>query len=144
MVGAMVAEREGDLRTYRVARLCEVHLLPQSFTRRADFNLQAYWRDHLQSFMESFSAYACTLRIHPERLAFVKWLMPGQWQQIGEADSAGWVVVRLMLDSPLLAKMLVFGLGADAEVIDPPALAIETLHEAVQLVQHLSPVGERS
>lgn len=135
----LVAQREGDLRTYRVARFHRVRLLPERFMRRPDFDLQTYWQEHLQEFIESFSEYRCTLRIHPERVAFVKWLAPGRWEAVGAPDNAGWITLRLMLDSALMAKMLVFGLGSFAEVLDPPELPEAVLADARSLMQQHTP-----
>ena len=134
----LVAQRDSEFRTYRVARFHEVHLLDHHFIRRADFDLQRYWHDHLQEFIDSFSEYHCTLRVHPERVAFVKWLTPGRWKALEETNEAGWVTLRLTMDSPLLAKMLVFGLGTFAEVIAPVDLKEAVLSDAHQLIQHLT------
>lgn len=134
----LVAQREGELRTYRVARIHQVRLLDDLFTRRSDFDLPTYWQDHLKEFIKSFSDYHCTLRLHPERVAFVKWLTPGRWEAIGEADSTGWVTLRVMMDAPVMAKMLVFGLGRLGEIIDPPELAEAVLTDARDLIDYLS------
>jgi predicted DNA-binding transcriptional regulator YafY len=134
----LIARRDGELRTYRVSRFHEVQLLDQHFTRSADFDLRHYWQEHLQEFIDSFSEYRCTLRIHPDRVGFVKWLVPGRWEVVGEADEQGWLTLNLMIDSPLLAKMLVFGLGAFGEVIAPEDLAEAIVSDARALVQHLN------
>jgi predicted DNA-binding transcriptional regulator YafY len=134
----LVARRDGEFRTYRVARFHAVQRLDQHFERRADFDLRRYWQAHLQEFIDSFSEYHCTLRIHPDRVPFVKWLMPGRWEVVEEAGDGGWVTLRLMMDSPLLARMLVFGLGAFAEVIAPVELTEEVLADARQLIQQLT------
>jgi predicted DNA-binding transcriptional regulator YafY len=133
----LVAQREGDFRTYRVARIYAVRVLDEHFIRLPDFDLQQYWHEHLQGFINSFSEYRCTLRIHPDRVAFVKWLMPGRWQVIEEADAAGWETLQLMMDSPQLAKMLVFGLGTQAHIIAPTELAQSVLADAQALIDHL-------
>lgn len=134
----LIAQRDGELRTYRVARFHRVALLDQSFVRRADFDLPAYWQDHQQEFATSFAMYRCVLRIHPERAEFVKWLMPGRWEEIDEANEAGWVTLRMMMDSELMGKMLVFGLGSLCEVVDPPDLADAVLADARALVERSS------
>lgn len=134
----LVAQREGELRTYRVTRFHEVRVLEQGFKRRADYDLQTYWQAHLQDFIDSFSEYTCVLRVHPDRETFVRYLMPGRWKVLEDADSQGWVTFQLAIDSPMLAKMLVFGLGASCEVIAPLELAAMVLEEAQTLVQHLS------
>ncbi len=133
----LVAEREGALRTYRVARFHQVRLLKQTFTRRPDFDLSSYWQAHLQDFVDSFSAFQCILRIHPERMAFVSWLLPGRWEQLEPANAEGWLTLRLSLDSPLMAKMLIFGLGSSVEVLASADLAKAVLVDAQRLIHHL-------
>lgn len=133
----LVALRDGEFRTYRVARFHEVRVRDQHFTRRPDYDLPRYWQDHMHEFADSFCEYHCTLRVHPDRAAFVKWLLPGRWQGIDDANAEGWVTLRLMMDSPLLAKMLVFGLGTDAHVIAPPELRADVVNDALKLVRHL-------
>lgn len=133
----LVARRDGTFRTYRVARFHEVQVRDAHFTRVPGFDLPQYWQDHLQEFVDSFSEYRCTLRIHPERVAFVKWLLPGRWQVIDAADARGWETIEVVMDSPQLAKMLVFGLGTQAEVLAPSALAQAVLADAQALIDHL-------
>lgn len=134
----LVGQRDGELRTYRVARFHQVRLLDERFVRRADYDLQTYWQRHLQEFVENFSEYSCTVRIHPERFNFIKWLLPGRWRVVDEADQEGWITLRIVVDSPQMAKMMIFGLGPFAEVLDPPHLAAELLSDARMMVEHLS------
>jgi predicted DNA-binding transcriptional regulator YafY len=134
----LVAQREDEMRTYRIARFHRVTLLDQSFMRRRDYDLSAYWQANTAAFIQSFSEYRFTLRVHPERAAFVKWLMPGRWQIDDDAEDNDWIRIRIVMDSPVMAKMLVFGLGDMCEVIEPTDLAAETLRDAQALVAHLS------
>lgn len=138
----LVARRDDEWRTYRVARFHRVTLLDQPFTRDPAFDLPRYWHEHLQTFVEEFTEYECTLKVHADRAPFVKWLLSGRWQIIDEADAAGWLTFRLALESPLLAKMLVFGLGAAVQVIAPPELASAVLTEARALVERLTGEGD--
>lgn len=133
----LVARRDGEFRIYRVARLHAVHLSEQHFSRVPDFDLPQYWETHLQEFVDSFTQYHCTLCIHPDRIAFVKGLAPGRWQELATDDGTGWITLQLAMDSPLLAKMLVFGLGTLVDVIAPTALAEEVFSDACTTVQHL-------
>lgn len=134
----LLAEHNGELRTYRVTRFRSVRLLDQSFSRRPDFDLPAYWQAQMRSFSNAFSEYRCTLRVHPERVPFVKWLMPGRWKIIDEADDKGWVTISLMMDADLLAKMLVFGLAGFVEVVEPPELRESVLAQAHEVIKHLT------
>jgi predicted DNA-binding transcriptional regulator YafY len=115
----LLAERDGELRTYRVNRFHSVRLLEGTFTRRPDFDLPSYWRVQSQSMENLPTEYHCVLRIHPERMSFIKWLMPGRWELVSEADDQGWLTVSLSMDSDMLAKMLVFGLAGFVEVVEP-------------------------
>jgi predicted DNA-binding transcriptional regulator YafY len=135
----LLAERDEELRTYRVTRFRSVRLLDQSFSRRPDFDLPTYWRAQMQAFDNTFSGYRCTLRVHPERVSFVQWLMPGRWELVADADDQGWVTVSLMMDTDLLAKMLVFGLAGFVEVLAPTELEGEVLAQARNVLRHLTP-----
>ncbi|HEX6035373.1 MAG TPA: WYL domain-containing protein [Anaerolineales bacterium] len=133
----LLAEREEELRTYRVTRFHSVRVLDWSFSRRPDFDLPTYWQEHIKNFEDAFGEYRCTLRIHPQRETFVKWLMPGRWQLVNGPDEEGWITLTFMLDSDMLAKMLVFGLSRFVEVIDPPDLRDSVLAQAHEIVQYL-------
>ena len=118
----LIAKRDGEFRTYRVTRFHKFTLLDEKFVRDADFDLPTFWQNHLQNFVERMTDYNITLRVDPARLNFVQWLTPGQHQIIEAAHPQQWPTVRVQLESVELAKMLVFSLGAQAEVIEPRAL----------------------
>jgi predicted DNA-binding transcriptional regulator YafY len=118
----LLAEHNQNMRTYRVSRFHSLRVLNQTFSRRSDFDLPTYWQTRLQGFVDDFSDYHCTLRIHPQRIAFVKELVPGRWETVGVPDTDGWVTMRFKLDSDHLAKMLVFDLAGDVEIVSPPEL----------------------
>jgi predicted DNA-binding transcriptional regulator YafY len=126
----LVAKREGEMRTYRVSRLHQVIVQDERFTRDSGFDLAAYWQAHLARFAAGVNTYAFTLRIDPARLNFVRWLTPGRSEVVAE-DADGWLTVRLNVDTPTLADMLVFGLGNDAEVVAPDDLR-HRVREAAQ------------
>jgi len=131
----LIGMRDGEFRTYRVSRFHQVTVQPEVFTRRPDFDLPTYWNDHLQEFIDSFSEVKITLRVHPERVKFVQWLTPGRWQLLGDPDSDGWQTLQVVMDSPQLAKMLVFGLGSQGQAIDPPDLAESVRADARALLE---------
>jgi predicted DNA-binding transcriptional regulator YafY len=135
----LLAERDGELHTYRVTRFHAVHLLDQSFSRRPDFDLPTYWQAHLQDFVDVFSEYRCTLRVHPLRIPFVKQMLPGRWEVLAGADEVGWVTLSIILDSDVLARMLVFGLAGFVQVVEPVELKESVLAQAGLLLEHLTP-----
>lgn len=134
----LLAERDQELRTYRVSRFHSVRLLDQSFSRRPDFDLPTYWRAQAQRFEKLSPEYRCVLRIHPERVPLIKWLMPGRWELIEDANDKGWVTLSLTMDSDLLAKMLVFGLVGFVEVVEPAELKDAVVAKARDVLEHLA------
>jgi predicted DNA-binding transcriptional regulator YafY len=134
----LLAERDGELRTYRVNRFHSVRLLEGMFTRRPDFDLPTYWRTQAWNFENLPSGYRCTLRIRPERISFIKWLMPGRWELVTDAEDKGWATMSLSMDSELLAKMLVFGLSGFVEVVEPIELRKAVATQAREVLRQLA------
>jgi len=134
----LLAERDGELRTYRVNRFHSVRLLDESFTRRPDFDLPAYWRAHTQSMENLPSRYHCTLRIRPERISFLQWMMPGRWELVAGAEDREWTTISLSIDSDLLAKMLVFSLPGFVEVVEPAELKEAVVAQAREVLEQLA------
>jgi predicted DNA-binding transcriptional regulator YafY len=137
----LLAERDGELRTYRVTRFHALRVLERSFTRRPDFDLPTYWQTILQNFVETYSEYRCVLRVEPNHMGFIKWLMPGRWELIAADDERGWLTIRLMLDSDTMAKMVVFGLAGSAEVVEPGELREAVLAQAREMVGKMAPMS---
>lgn len=134
----LLAERDGELRTYRVNRFHSVRLLDRTFTRNPDFDLPTYWRAHSQGLENLLPQYRCTLRIHPERISFIKWLMPGRWRLVTDGGDREWSTISLSVDSVLLAKMLVFGLSGFVEVVEPVELQEAVVAQARRVLDQLT------
>jgi predicted DNA-binding transcriptional regulator YafY len=130
----LLAQYQGELHTYRVARFHRITLLDAHFQRRKDFDLTAYWQTHLQEFKETISDYGFTLRLHPDRLSFIRRLVPGRYQVDETPDAEGWLTVRFDLESMDLAQMLVFGLGQQAVIVEPPELREAVLSGAREII----------
>lgn len=123
----LIAKSKGKLRTFRISRFHQIVLLDTTFHRDKTFELISYWHEHLNKFASAFSEYKFSLRIHPDRVNFVRWLTPGRYIEEG-VDDAGWVTMHFQIDSKHLAQMLVFGLGTQCEVIKPLTLKEEVLY----------------
>ncbi len=130
----LIARHGDNFRTFRVSRLQNVTLLDSHFQRQPDFDLSTYWQSHLTEFVETISEYNFTLRIHPSRANFVKWLAPGRSTFEPTEDAGDWLIAHLHLETLEMAKMLVFGLGRQAEVLEPPELKEAVLTSAKELL----------
>ena len=74
------------------------------------------------------------MRLRPDRLSFIRQLVPGRYQVIDSADADGWLTVQFDLESMDLARMLVFGLGGQAEIVEPPELKEAMLSTAREII----------
>ncbi len=134
----LLAERDGELRTYRVNRFHSVQLIDGSFKRRPDFDLPTYWRTHTQNLEKFSSGYHCILRVHPDRISFIKTLMPGRWEMVDDAEDKRWKIISLSMDSDLQAKMLVFGLPGFVEILEPGELKKAVAAQAREILEQLA------
>src|SRR5260370_28209251 len=130
----LIARRDGELRTYRISRFHDIVLLDTHFCRSNEFDLATYWHHHLQGFASTVSDYVFTLRLHESRLPFVKSLIPGRYHIIMPNNGDGWIVARFHLESMDLAKMLVFGLGTQVAVVEPPELHTAVVQTAREML----------
>jgi predicted DNA-binding transcriptional regulator YafY len=133
----LVAKREGEMRTYRVSRLHKVMVLDERFARDSTYDLATYWQGHLAAFAAGIDTYEFTLKIDPAMLNFVRWLTPGRSEVLAEDTASGWLTIRLNVDAPELADMLVFGLGAQCEVIEPEALRGRVRQAALAIIDRM-------
>ncbi len=74
----LVARRDGVFKTYRVTRIQWLTVLDTHFQRDPAFDLIAHWEASLDTFRDEFALYAFTLRVHPDRAPFLRWMMPGR------------------------------------------------------------------
>ncbi|GIK40347.1 MAG: transcriptional regulator [Chloroflexota bacterium] len=132
----LVAQHDDELRTYRISRFRQITLLDTHFQRRKDFDLPTYWREHQQNFVETLAEYRFTLCIQPDRLNFLKWLVPGRYHPVEPPDADGWITVNFDLESIELAKMLIFGLEGQATVVEPPELQEAILDTAGKILNN--------
>jgi predicted DNA-binding transcriptional regulator YafY len=126
----VIANHAGELHTYRVLRFREIILLDTVFQRREDFDLPSHWQVQMQQFGELISDYTFTLKMDPEQMNFIKTIVPGRYQQLDQPEAHDWITIQFHLESADLARMLVFGLGEHAIVLEPQELKETVLHTA--------------
>lgn len=59
----VVAEIEGEFRTYRVSRLVDARIVEESFERPHNFNLAQYWEQSTEQFKMSLPRYSARVRM---------------------------------------------------------------------------------
>lgn len=131
----VVARREGVWRTYRVSRFHQVTLLAERFPRAPEFNLALYWRDHIEEMKRSLPHFTFTLRIPAGKEGYLRYHIVGNSTIEQLPDQPGCFKARVEVPSLENAKLLVFGLGADAEVLEPEELRQAILIEAQRIAE---------
>jgi predicted DNA-binding transcriptional regulator YafY len=131
----LVARREDDWRTFRVSRFHHVALLGERVKRSPAFDLAAYWREHVEEMKSTLPHYDFTLRIPSEREGFLRYNIVGNSTITELPDQPGWFKARVQVPSLDSAKMLLFGLGAAAELVEPEELRRAVCEEARRIVE---------
>ena len=85
---------------------------------RPGFNLQAYWEQSRRQYEEQTMPFALVLRVAPSARRRT-WNAEGT---VLEEESDGSLVVRIDTESAQAAVAYALSLGADATVLDPPAV----------------------
>ena len=135
----VIARRDAELRTYRVSRFMAVETLHERFERDPEFHLAQYWHTHASAFVANMPYFAFTLRLTTASLPFLKLYAAGRYTIRDTSPDGAHVVIDVRFSSLEEARMLVLGLGADAEIIEPDALREAVLLQAQQIVAKFSP-----
>lgn len=129
----VVAEVDGQLRTYRVSRVSGVRPTADHFERPADFELAAFWAEATSAYERGVPRVTVTLRIDPERIGLLADLAGVQAVRRAErltppaADPDGWQHLCLQMDWPSEAPGRLLALGDRAEVLEPADVRAQVL-----------------
>ncbi|SDE96673.1 Predicted DNA-binding transcriptional regulator YafY, contains an HTH and WYL domains [Fontibacillus panacisegetis] len=128
----MVAESEGNPRTYRISRIIEARLLNETFERPDHFNLAQFWEQSTLEFKSNLPKYPARVRLTEARLIrlkqerYVKILHTKQ-------DSPGFVVADLEFHTLESAGEILLSCGRDAQVLTPFELREHIIAEAAAI-----------
>lgn len=139
----LLARRDDEFRTYRISRLHEVILLDSHFERQEDFDLAAYWQDHVQEFVATLVGYTFTLRINETHLNAARWNLPGRCQIIESPNEDGWLTADFQVESREVAKLFVLGLGRHAIIVAPAELREAVIGAACEILGVEVPLPQR-
>jgi len=133
----LVYGRSGTPHVTRVSQIVEAEILPEEFTRTADFELEAFWENWCKEY-ESQPPFTARVRIAPETLPLLAEYIGdrarGQLSQSQIPDPDGWVTLDLPFDSFIAARSRLLGLGRAVEVLEPETLRKSLVDFAKQIV----------
>jgi predicted DNA-binding transcriptional regulator YafY len=117
----LVAAHQDEYRSYRVSRIRMMRVLPETFQRDPEFDLNTHWQNSIAQFVTHYSVYRFSARISEEKSRFIEWYTPGSYLVLSRHED-GWFVAQFEVESVEVALMLLFALGEQAEIIHPAQL----------------------
>jgi predicted DNA-binding transcriptional regulator YafY len=120
----VVARRDDEVRTYRVARVTAAELLDERFERPGDFDLPSYWIESSAAYEREVPRLEVVVRVDPAFLGelgdYVGEASVATAERLDEVDPEGWTRLRLRVNYPRDAPGRLLGMGPHLEVIAPP------------------------
>lgn len=136
----LVADADGDVRTYRVSRVAGVEERDERFERPPAFDLAGWWQRSSAEFERSLQRVPVRVRLSPAGVRRLPWVIDADLAvaALEEAETAGpdgWIEVELPLEEPEIAAGQLLGLGTEVEIIEPAAVRAAFADAARRMAQ---------
>jgi predicted DNA-binding transcriptional regulator YafY len=121
----VVAGTDQGIRTYRISQIHALTVRAETFDWPADFDLAGYWREHVKDFRTRLYTAQATIRVSPtalDRAALLLGRACAEALAAGTTEPDGCVRAAVPIESEQHACQQFLQLGADLEVLRPPAL----------------------
>jgi len=131
--------RIGDgIRTYKVAKVLDLDVLPDGFDYPAGFDLAGQWQESLQRFAKELRRAEAVLRVSAEALPLLDRLGADAVEAVQQAepDAEGWRRATVPIEGVGHAARLLLGFTDTIEVLEPPELR-QALAEGARRVMQL-------
>jgi predicted DNA-binding transcriptional regulator YafY len=133
----LVAQADGQPRTYRVSRVSRVTTLDEIFERPERFDLAAFWTESSAAYERDTPRVEVVLRIARDRLDRLRGVIGERpydtLERLDDADPDGWIRVRVKLDWPNEVTTQLLAVGPGCELVEPQHLRMRIAAEARQL-----------
>jgi predicted DNA-binding transcriptional regulator YafY len=134
----LVATGGGQVRAYRISQILEARLAPESFERRADFDLAAFWKMWSAEYEQNRPVYPVVVRVAPSLVALLPLYFGDSVRaliaQAGPPDGEGWMRLTLPFERLETARDRILGFGRAVEVLAPEELRLSVIDFAEQIV----------
>lgn len=122
----VVAQREGNARTYKLSQILSLELTSDKFTRPRDFDLPAYWEESTRQFERDIYIGTARVRANAAGQRKLRDLSDTVKHAIEALeltpDAEGWAEFVIPVEEPIWASHELTKLGDDVEVLEPPEL----------------------
>ena len=139
LVFAHGAEGGGRIRARRLVEFVNVQLTGETFTRRPDFDLEAFWKTWCAERLEERTRFRVCLRVAPYALEVLPIYLGSSAREAlahaGLPDTEGWFTLNVTFDDLETARSRILGLGGAIEVLQPDILRLSLTDFAAQIIQ---------
>lgn len=133
----LVYALSGRLRVRRVARIISAEMLSESFTRLADFDLNAFWQTWCADYEKDRPLFEVKARVAPNLADRLPKLLQGNLRDLLNTPpvipEAGWHIMNLHFESFEAARTQLLSFGGAVEVLEPLALRTSLADYAQQI-----------
>jgi len=135
----VVAQREGQLRTYRLSQILALVNTGERFTRPRDFDLPAHWVEATKQFERDI--YTGTARVRASelgrrRLRNISEVVRDAVNAASiQPDGAGWAELTVPIEEVGWAVREMIRIGPEIEVLEPPELRRRLREDAIRLAR---------
>lgn len=142
----VVAQREGNIRTYKLSQILALGPTGETFTRPRDFDLPSHWEESTRQFERDI--YVGTARVRATRagLRKLKDLSETVKRAIDAVDPAadadGWAELEIPVEEPVWASQELTRVGDDVEVLGPPELRALVIANVEKMARRYGLVGK--
>jgi predicted DNA-binding transcriptional regulator YafY len=123
----LIANRDCELRTYRVSRIRQPETLDRAANSPVDFDIAAYWERSATEFREKLPQYRAVFLV---KASVMRWARYRGWRLEEETPEGALVRIRIRFDAEEEALQFALGFGADVEVLEPVELRAQVREAA--------------
>jgi len=125
----LIAEADGNLRTYRVSRLLDARIMEESFDPPADFDLAEYWERSTTQFKSNLPKYPATIKM---RAALLPRFAQERYVRVLATNAVedGWIEADVEFETLESASEIVLAFGPQIVVAAPEELRTKVIAEA--------------
>ncbi|QSO49206.1 helix-turn-helix transcriptional regulator [Alicyclobacillus mengziensis] len=133
----LIAERDTELRVYRMNRITNVEILSEHFERPKDFDLRMFWTRWAKQFVENLPRYEALLWV--ETGAFDRFMKQTSFptEQVHAYAPEGYTAVRVTYETLEMARATVLECSCKVFVASPKELQVAVIERAQQVLENM-------
>lgn len=134
----VVAQREGNARTYKLSQILTLQPTGETFSRPKDFDLPRYWAESTKQFERDIYIGTARVRAGPvgrRKLRDLSETLKRTIDGLSTADAEGWAEFDIPVEEPVWASHELTRLGDDVEVLAPAELRARVVENVTKLAR---------